>query len=211
MSAWQRAGRLQAERAGFAFGAVHVGQAQPAGVLAGAIGRQPQNDHARRMAGEGLALEGHAGQGVRDAVQALVEQQLAPVALHRPAAAGQFDEDVAEGLVGAHVPVVAGPQRDLVELQVLAGDVAEEHPAQAPVAYRQRLALPARRRVRREPLVAQRQFGGDGGGRRACQRRRQDQRTDQPSAWRAHVVVPRPQAPAARGLPTSTPRPSEPM
>ena len=69
-----------------------------------------------------------------------VDIQAPLVALRR--AVRQVETQVAQVLIAAGIFLVAGPQRDLVELQVLVARIAEDHGAEAPVADRERLALP---------------------------------------------------------------------
>jgi hypothetical protein len=138
---------------------VAVAQFDRAGVLAGYVGAEAQHDHLRRVAGKGLTPEVHALARVADGVHAMLEVEGAPVAGRagfKCIMPGQVDEQIAERLIGAHRLVVAGPQRDVVELQVLARRLAEHHRADAAVPDRQRLALPAARRIGRRLVVAQR-------------------------------------------------------
>ncbi len=128
---------------------MHVGQFDRAGVLAALVGGQPQRDHLRRIAGERLALEPDAAMRVADGVQALADIQPARVVRGAPIVARQVDVQVAERLIRPHRLVVAGPQRDVVELQALARQLAKDHRADAAVTDRQRLFFPTRRRVRR--------------------------------------------------------------
>ena len=60
-----------------------------------------------------------------------------------------------EGLERAHFLAVARPQGDVIELQVLAGRLAEQHRADAAIPDRQRLALPALIGIGGRTVVAQ--------------------------------------------------------
>ena len=191
----QRACRGDAIAAQRELRSVHVGQAQRAAVLALPVGAHAHDDYFSRMAGKRLAVIRHAALRVGDAVHPPVDVQFAHVAIGGSVVVGQIDEDVAEGLIRPHDLVVTRPQRDVVELDVLALELAEEHRADAAVADGQRLALPALRGVRCGLEVAQGQVAG---GCRADPRTgdaRQQQGTPQ------HLHAP------GLGRPTITPRP----
>src|ERR1019366_8755384 len=55
--------------------------------------------------------------------------------------------DIQAPLIAPRVLLVAGPQRDFVELQVFVPGVAEDHGAEPSISYRERLALPVRGRL----------------------------------------------------------------
>src|ERR1019366_1141831 len=59
----------------------------------------------------------------------------------------QVEEQVGQILIAPRVFLVAGPQRDFVELQVFPPSVAEDHGAEPSIAYGERLALPVRGRM----------------------------------------------------------------
>lgn len=115
---------------------MHVGEAELAAQRAGLVGDEAEDHHLRRVAGEGFAGEGGAAAGVGHAVDGLVERELAAVGrgLPRPA---EVEQQIAEGLVGTHLDLIAGPQRLFVELDVFLGDTAVDHRAEGTVADRQ--------------------------------------------------------------------------
>ncbi len=120
--------------------AVGVGKSDGTGISAAFVGREAKHHHLLGGAGKILAAPGSAVRGVIDGMNGSVDIQAPAVALR--SAVRQVEKEIAQVLIAAGIFLVARPQGYLIELEMLAACVAEDHRAEAAVADRKRLALP---------------------------------------------------------------------
>ena len=121
-------------------GSVHIGEPELSRVRSRLVRREPDGKRPGRIAGDEFPLVADAVRGVADGMHATLQVELAAVVLR--VLVPQLDEQVAEGLIRAHIPFIPGPERFLVELDPLVVGLPEDHRPKLPVADRQRLSHP---------------------------------------------------------------------
>ena len=119
-----------------------ISQRNGAGESAGFVGRESEDHHIRRVAGEILTQEVHAALRVGDRVDGAADIQFAPVISRRSAIGCELDEKLAEILIRAGIRLVTGPEAIFVELDLLPLHAAKDHRPEPTVPNRQSLRLP---------------------------------------------------------------------
>src|ERR1039457_2846201 len=121
---------------------VRIRKFEGARIRTGLAGREAENQHLGREVGKVLAVVGATASRVVDRVDGVFETQLTAVRSRVRRAVVEIQEEVGQVLIAAGVFFRAGPQGDLVELEMLVLRIAEDHGAEAAVADRQGLGLP---------------------------------------------------------------------